>query len=275
VFIRKKRNNSGSISVQIVQKVNRKNKVLKSIGVGKTDLEVDLLVRLASFEVEKLKSQSSLFTYSDDLAVDAFMCTLHNEDIRLVGPSLVFGKLFYLFDYHEVLNDSTYLEALVISRIVMPGSKLRTVEYLQRHSKINVGVHAIYKYMDKHNDSIIERILDLTFTHTQDILDGEIGLLFYDMTTLYFEAEKEDELRRIGYSKDGKHQHPQIMIGLLVSTSGYPLAYQIFEGNTAEAKTLIPVVENICKRYQIDHPTVVADAALLSKNNLEKLEKKA
>jgi transposase len=92
------------------------------------------------------------------------------------------------------------------------------------------------------------------------------------MTTLYFEAEQEDELRKIGYSKDGKHQHPQIMIGLLVSSNGYPIAYQIFEGNTAETKTLVPAIENICKQYQIDKPIVVADAALLSNKNITSLE---
>ena len=94
------------------------------------------------------------------------------------------------------------------------------------------------------------------------------------MTTLYFEIDKEDELRKIGYSKDGKHQHPQIMIGLLVSTNGYPIAYQIFEGNTAETKTLVPAIERICERYKIDKPIVVADAALLSRFNIEKLEER-
>src|SRR5690606_28444436 len=87
-----------------------------------------------------------------------------------------------------------------------------------------------------------------------------------------FEAEQEDDLRKIGYSKDGKHQHPQIMIGLLVSSNGYPISYQIFEGNTAETKTLIPAIENLCKRYQIDKPVVVADAALLSNKNIKSLE---
>lgn len=272
MFIRQKKNKSGSISIQIIEKVRRQNKILKTVGVGKTGEEVDLLKRIARFEMDKLKQQTSLFIEPEDITIDAFVSSLYNENIKLIGPDLVFGGLFKTVGYDSALKQSQYLKALVISRIVMPGSKLRTVEYLQRHSKISIGVHAIYKYMNKLNERVIDKIQGITFKHTSKILNNEIGLVFYDMTTLYFEVDKEDDLRRIGYSKDGKHQHPQIMIGLLVSTNGYPIAYQIFEGNTAETKTLIPAIELICKRYKIAKPIVVADAALLSKNNIEKLD---
>lgn len=272
MFIRQKRNNSGSFSIQILEKVGRKNKILKTVGVGKTSEEVDLLKRIANFEMDRLKQQPSLFIETDDLTIDAFVSSLYNEDIRLVGPELVFGSLFKSLGYTDALKDTEYLKALVVSRVVMPGSKLRTTEYLKRHSKINVGVHAIYKYMNKLNETIIDKIQNITFNHTSKVLDNKIGLVFYDMTTLYFEVDKENELRKIGYSKDGKHQHPQIMIGLLVSTNGYPIAYQVFEGNTAETKTLIPAIENICQKYKIAKPIVVADAALLSAKNIEKLE---
>ncbi len=91
------------------------------------------------------------------------------------------------------------------------------------------------------------------------------------MTTLYFEASEEDDYRITGFNKDGKHQQPQIMIGLLVSGHGYPIGYQIFEGNTSETKTLIPVLEAFQNKFGIDQPIVVADAALLSEKNIETL----
>ena len=91
------------------------------------------------------------------------------------------------------------------------------------------------------------------------------------MTTLYFEAQDEDDLRKIGFSKDGKFQHPQIMLGLLVGKGGYPIGYDIYEGNTFEGHTLLPTLEKIEKKYHFKHPTVIADAALLSKQNLENL----
>ncbi|NBC04261.1 MAG: IS1634 family transposase [Bacteroidetes bacterium] len=92
------------------------------------------------------------------------------------------------------------------------------------------------------------------------------------MTTLYFEALEEDDYRIPGFNKDGKHQQPQIMIGLLVSSYGYPIGYQIFEGNTSETKTLIPVLESFQEKFDIQRPIVVADAALLSDKNIQDLQ---
>lgn len=94
------------------------------------------------------------------------------------------------------------------------------------------------------------------------------------MTTLYFEASEEDDYRIPGFNKDGKHQQPQIMIGLLVSSYGYPIGYQIFEGNTSETKTLVPILEAFQNKFNIDKPIVVADATLLSQKNIEALSEK-
>lgn len=91
------------------------------------------------------------------------------------------------------------------------------------------------------------------------------------MTTLYFETEDEDDLRKIGFSKDGKFQKPRIMLGLLVGQNGYPIGYDIFEGNTFEGHTLLPTIENIQKKYGFTKPIVVADAALLSNKNMKNL----
>jgi transposase len=104
------------------------------------------------------------------------------------------------------------------------------------------------------------------------VLKGKTGIVFYDMTTLYFEASKEDDYRIPGFNKDGKHQQPQIMIGLLVSSHGYPIGYQIFEGNTSETKTLIPVLKAFQKKFDTDKPIIVADAALLSQKNINALQ---
>jgi len=98
--------------------------------------------------------------------------------------------------------------------------------------------------------------------------------VFYDMTTLYFEASDEDDLRKTGFSKDGKHQNPQIYIGLLVGLGGYAIGYDIFEGNTYEGHTLIPFIEKISKKFNLNMPVVVADAGLLSNDNIKALENK-
>ena len=138
----------------------------------------------------------------------------------------------------------------------------------------DVSVYSVYRFMDRLHSNYKEQIEQQTFQHTRKILNGQIGLVFYDLTTLYFEASEEDDLRIIGYSKDGKHQHPQIIIGLLVGQNGYPIGYEIFEGNKSETKTLLPVLERFQKKIGIEKPIIVADAALLSQSNIDALREK-
>jgi transposase len=135
-----------------------------------------------------------------------------------------------------------------------------------------VSSDRIYRFLDELQSQYKERVEKISFEHTKKILNGSITVVFYDMTTLYFEAEDEDDLRKIGFSKDGKFQQPQIMIGLLVGENGYPIGYDIFEGNTFEGHTFLPILESIGKKYDFQKPIVVADAGLLSKDNIEKLK---
>jgi transposase len=100
-----------------------------------------------------------------------------------------------------------------------------------------LDLDAIYRFLDKLNNSLKERVEQIAFAHTLKILDGKISIAFYDMTTLYFEASDEDDLRKAGFSKDGKHQNPQIFLGLLVGLGGYAIGYDIFEGNIFEGHT--------------------------------------
>ncbi|MBK7131224.1 MAG: IS1634 family transposase [Crocinitomicaceae bacterium] len=96
-------------------------------------------------------------------------------------------------------------------------------------------------------------------------------MLFYDVTTLYFETFKEDELRMNGFSKDNKSQQPQILIALMVSKEGFPVSYEVFSGNTFEGHTIIPVINDFIKRNGVQNFTVVADAAMISSENVQQL----
>ena len=93
------------------------------------------------------------------------------------------------------------------------------------------------------------------------------------MTTLYFEASDEEDLRKTGFSKDGKAQNPQIFLGLLVGIGGYAIGYNIFEGDIYEGHTLIPFLEKISEKFNLNKPIVVADAGLLSNENIEALQR--
>ena len=272
MFIRKNKNRSGSISIQIVQKQGRKNKILKSVGIAHTERELKLLQVIAKNEIIKLQGLQSLFIEEEDIIVDSFVDSLNNDQLQIVGPQLILGPVYNSIGYFQEQYDK-YFKHLVLSRLVYPGSKLKTIKYLKRHFNIDVSVSTIYRYLDELDTSKRDNIKQITFEHTSKVLQGKVGVVFYDMTTLYFEASDEDDLRKIGYSKDGKHQHPQIMLGLLVGRNGYPLGYEIFEGNKSETKTLIPVLKTIQKRFKIKKPIVVADCALLSNINTQALQK--
>jgi transposase len=273
VFYRKSKNRSGSISVQIIKKVKGKNKLVKTIGSACDAQGIELLTIQAREYIERTTGKASLFFEHEDLIIENFVNNLRQDQLCVIGPQLVLEKIYNIIGYDKI-DTSIYFKHLVICRIAYPGSKLRTIEYLSRHHNIEVSVHTIYRYMDKIEADVKPLVEQITFEHTRSILKGRLGVVFYDMTTLYFETETEDDIRKIGYSKDGKHQHPQIMIGLLVSEHGYPVGYEIFEGNTSETKTLIPLIESLKDKFNIDKPVIIADSALLSKSNLEQLNVK-
>ena len=153
-----------------------------------------------------------------------------------------------------------------------PLSKSATVDYLKSHFDDDIELHRIYRYLDKLYNTQQEKIQQISVEHTRKILGGKIGLVFYDVTTLYFECDYGDELRCAGFSKDGKHKHPQVVLGLLVSTGGYPLAYSVFNGSQYEGYTMIPIVEDFVKRFELDDFVVVSDSGLMSKKNITLLE---
>jgi transposase len=271
MFVRKKKNNSGSVSIQILLKVGRKNKLLKTIGCAKTKREEELLLLLAKTEMDRIQGSQTLFEEHDDLVVDNFVNSIANDHLQIIGTELILGKIYQKIGFPDD-GSPNYFKNLILCRLVYPGSKLKTIDYFRQHLNIDISVYTIYRFLDELNSKLKSEIEQTVFEHTKNLLKGNIGVVFYDMTTLYFEASDEDDYRIAGFSKDGKHQQPQIMIGLLVSNHGYPIGYQIFEGNTSETKTLIPVLETFQKKFDIDKPIIVADAALLSEKNIEALQ---
>lgn len=216
------------------------------------------------------RDYNPLFVEHDDLVVENFVNGIANDHLQIVGSVLILGKIFEKIGF-PTGGSCNYFRNLVLCRLVYPGSKLKTVDYFRQHLNMDVSVYSIYRFLDELNNSLKPTIEQISFEYSKLLLGGKIGVVFYDMTTLYFEASEEDDYRIPGFNKDGKHQKPQIMIGLLVSGHGYPIGYQIFEGNTAETKTLVPVLEAFQRKFDIDKPIVVADAALLSKKNIDAL----
>jgi transposase len=270
MFLRKLKNRSGSISVQIISKSSGKYKVVKTIGSSNSEQEILKLTCLAKQEIERLSNQSKLFISENDTIVEQVFSTLNNASIRTVGPEIIFGKIYDSIGFGSIKEE--LFRHLVIARLSFPLSKLKTIDYLYRFQGVLLDVDAVYRFLDKLNNKLKDQVEQIAFAHTLNILQGSISIVFYDMTTLYFEASNEDDLRKVGFSKDGKHQNPQIYLGLLVGLGGYAIGYDIFEGNIYEGHTLIPFIEKISKKFNLNKPVVVADAGLLSNDNIKALE---
>ena len=273
MFVRKKKNKSGSISVQIISKVGRINKLVKTIGSSKDINEIEIFYDEALKLIPQLTSQPILDLYSldnDENIFDKFVKDISTNSIVCIGPELILGKIFDSIGFGNILNDELF-KHLVITRLINPGSKLKLIEYLKRYRNINIDIMKIYRFMDKFHSKYKDEIEQVAFSHTKKVL-GKITVLFYDVTTLYFEASDEDDLRRTGFSKDGKFQCPQIMLGLLVGEQGYPIGYDIYKGNSYEGNTFIPILKKFEEKFNLQKPIVIADSGLLSKSNIEQLK---
>ena len=253
--------------MQIISKASGRYKVVKTVGSSDNARVVENMFLQAHHLIPELTGQQVLGMETEsDKQVERFVDTLANTHIRVIGPELILGSLFDRIGFNIFPDD--LFRHLVISRLAYPGSKLKTIDYLQRYKNIFVSSDRIYRFLDELQSEYKERVEKISFEHTKKILNGRIVVVFYDMTTLYFEAEDEDDLRKIGFSKDGKFQQPQILIGLLVGENGYPIGYDIFEGNIFEGHTFLPILEAIGEKYDFPKPIVVADAGLLSKDNI-------
>ena len=269
MFVRSKINASGSTSIQIIKKSAGKNKIIKTIGSSKIAEEVVALRQLATDEIKLLQQATELPFYqnSELQFVQQFKAGI--QQLHLVGPALLLGKLFDEIGFNQIPDE--LFKHLVITRLVYPVSKLKTVDYLAKYKGIQLNVYSIYRYLDKLHKHQIEQVKQISLQHTLQLFGNVMNVVFYDVTTLYFETKDEDEFKRMGFSKDGKHQQPQIVLGLLVSQNGYPLDYDVFEGNKYEGDTLIPIIEHFVSKHKVQQLIVVADAGLLSQKNMQAL----
>jgi transposase len=259
------------MSVQVIQKVRGRYKVVKTVGCATTQREIEQLENQARQVIEELSGQRRLFGFGTDQAIEAAFSALENASIRTVGPELIFGKIYDKIGFGAI--QESLFRHLVIARLAFPLSKLKTCEYLYRYQGVHLGIDTVYRFLDRLNAKLKPQIEQIAFAHVKKVLHGQISVVFYDLTTLYFEASDEDDLRKTGFSKDGKHGCPQIYLGLLVTLGGYAIGYDIFEGNIYEGHTLIPFLENMSRKFSLDKPIIIADAGLLSKENITELVK--
>lgn len=268
MFFRQKKNRSGVVSVQVIDKSSGKYRLIKTIGSSSDASEVAELVRQAEIWIKERQGQLDLDFSGGRLQAEQFLENI--TQIRVQGVELLLGGLFEQIGFGQIKD--VLFKRLVLARLCYPASKLRTTDYFAKYEYLEMDVQSIYRYMDKLHRKQKAAVQRISYEHTLQVLGGQMSIVFYDVTTLYFEIDQEDELRKTGFSKEGKHQHPQILLGLLVSVDAYPLAYEVFEGNKFEGHTMLPVIEAFKQQYGLDKLVVIADSGLLSKQNIEQLQ---
>lgn len=270
MFVRRLKHKNGKTYIQVVDKSTGRYRVVKSFGSSGNQAVLEELVEKAT---RWIKAESGVIELDFEDETTKFNNLLNNIiSHKLVGIRLVLGKIFDEIGFDQIEDE--LFKDLVLYRLVYPKSKLKTTEYLFRYEQKEYSEDEIYRYLDKLNDTQKETVQNISYQHTKAILEGEINIVFYDVTTVYFEIDNEDELRKTGFSKEGKHQNPQIVLGLLVSKNGYPLAYDIFEGNQFEGHTMLPIIDSFRNKYHLRQLVVVADSGLLSHKNIEELKQK-
>lgn len=258
---------SNAKAIQAVRYENNKRIIVRHFGSSHTDSEFDNLLVIAN---EWVKDYSNQLSFFEDENPNTF---LHINHCAFLGVYFTFFHEVILAIQHQIgfakLNH--FLNDLVIIRLLEPASKLRSIELLETYFGIKHRRQNFYKvaskWLDLKND-IELKVVDFA----KQNYGFNYDLVFYDVTTLYFETFDDDDLRKQGFSKDNKSQQPQILVALMVTKEGFPINYEIFSGNTFEGHTIIPVIQSFIKKHKVTNFTVIADAAMISSTNVEEFE---
>jgi len=277
VFIRKVKNSSGNTAIQVIRKTGRKNRIIKHIGTARTPLEIQQLKAIAQKFIDNERIKSGVLSLFDTRYQENEL----DELLQRLTFTQAFDTLTYRFlrYFYETIGFSEVKDEcfadLVITRIASPASKRKTRDILEQKFGRSYSLTGIYRSLRRSfTDNYKETIEQVIYNFAKLNLHEEITVLFFDVTTLYFEAFDEDEVRKNGFSKEYRHNQPQIVVALTVTTSGIPLTMKMFEGDTFEGHTMLPCIEEARDKFALDNIIVVADAAMLSEDNLEKLEVK-
>ena len=286
--VRKKKNASGSISIQIIDRKNRGYRVVETVGCATDEDKIEILYQKALNRIDEIENNLLFISKTNEKKdqIEYFLSTVTTDNFIPIGDELIFGRLFdeigcnnlfknlSLRNIRDKQKKDFLFKSLVISRILYPGSKLELIYYLEYFKKQTVDIYTIYRFLDTiYQDEIKHKIEECIFNHIKKIMNNTIMLTFYDVTTLHFESESEDDLRRIGFSKEGKLNRPQIQLGLFTTLQGYPLSFEVYEGNKFEGHTLVDVLQKFQIKFQIKNkPIVVADKGMLNNANIAYLE---
>lgn len=271
--IRKVKTHSGSTAIQVGSYKGKNFILRKHIGSAKDPERIKELIFLAE---EYIRSHSSQLAFNFNPQSEEI---LSEEILFKRGVKVKKACLKEAYDYlSSVYADlglnrlhNPVLKNFAIMRVLEPASKIKSIALLDKYFGIIYTKTTTFRELAK-LVALKDDVLKAVITYAQANLHFDFSLVFYDVTTLYWETSQGDEFRANGFSKDNKINQPQILIGLVVNRNGFPIYYDIFKGNTFEGKTMIPIISGIREKYHIAQFTVIADAGMLSQENLAELD---
>lgn len=278
LYVRFTKTKSKATAVQVVKYVKRKTVILKHIGSSKKTDEIKRLKTVATRWIEQYNPQLCLFSQNSGDLEDSPKVVVLNK-VKLISTHSLFvykvlSQVSRYLGFYKLLTDNPKREILldlVITRLIHPASKLESIQFLKEEFGIKYERSSVQRSLAQWS-LLKDQVEEIIVNFAKKQLDFTFKVIFYDVTTLYFESFKSDEeLKQCGFSKDNKFNQPQIVIGLVVNNQGFPISYQVFAGNKFEGHTFIPILENLQQRYKIKTLTVVADAAMISQKNVDEL----
>lgn len=270
-IVRKKLPGTFRFAIMICRSVREgskvRQKVIRYFGIVHNEKDLKALNKVAETELHKLKKATGT-------AIPPSLETMEEEARVLDGFHDIFGIFFDRLKLNIGLSRLRYkqLRDVVMARIIEPVSKAHTSRLLQRSRSQQLSEDQIYRLMDDIVDKESEIKTNIFHATTNAIQDQKIDVLLFDVTTLYFESQKQDGLRECGYSKDHKIGETQLVLGLATTKEGLPIGYTLFSGKTAETKTLLQCIDEWKKFIPIDRVIIVADKAMMSDSNLQAME---
>jgi hypothetical protein len=249
--------------VQIVHKQGRRVVGIEHIGSAHDEDQLVLLLEIARQRLHAGQEVLDLDAGAGSSGAGARVSGSRSELLwRVLADA--YARLGF-----DAIGDEAF-RATVLARIIEPTSKADTIRVLEEVGVAGPSLRTIFRMLARSVERDYRGTLAKACTG-YSARSGVAAMVLYDVTTLYFEAIKEDELRKVGMSKE-RRVDPQIQVGLLVDPSGFPLEVHCFAGNMAETRTLLPVLTAFQERHGVADMVVVADAGMLSAGNLNAIE---
>ncbi|MBU1088948.1 IS1634 family transposase [Patescibacteria group bacterium] len=278
MFVRQRRNKSGSVSIQIILKKSGLYRVVKHIGTAQPNsIELEYLLTYAEELKIRLETGGQLtldgfLTKRKEAELAGFASRFVIPNVYKVGFFEVFGLVYDELGFASIIPSPLFKD-LVITRIAKPTSKLSTQRWLKKYAGSQIKKDSIYRLLDKLTPTIKRKVCSHVFKQTYKTSKTIVNIIFFDATTLHFESFTPDDFRKLGFSKVGKHRQPQIVIGLMVANTGIPIGYEVYPGNKFDGRTIRKALEKVQKQYSAKQVVFVADASMLSKFNVGLIQK--